>query len=292
MHKKASTQFVGRAEQRPPSADVEKQQLGPCPADVITPDRHMASLQCLFGLPESQLRGYQGARAYCRYLETCFEPLLADEYASVWSAIGEQRPKSAAGCWLLFDTLCSAIRMLSVDSSIEDVWAVLCPPTPVGSPMAAPNMHARDPCFIAVFSVLCWASMTLQPRLCWTDFKDRPSFMVQRRLSNSDGLRMESVKRPIPALFRQFRRTMPITRWQHTIGESKTDTPTALEVSCLNYASLKVMAKINLVWVNDLTCHLEFDAPNRQLSIFRFPSFCALSAMSSSKTPSVPVLER
>lgn len=71
---------------------------------------------------------------------------------------------------------------------------------------------------------------------------------------------------------------MPIGDEPHYKEES-----TALYVSSLNYASLKTISKVKLVWVNSLTNHLDFNATSRQLSIFRFPSYCAISTLESHK---------
>jgi hypothetical protein len=114
--------------------------------------------------------------------------------------------------------------------------------------------------------------------------------MVHPRGLDRDSQRVESSSpRPIQAVFRQFHRAMSTSRWRSPIGEDNPTVPVALEVSCLNYASLKDIAKIDLVWVSTLTSHLDFDATKRQLCLFRFPTFCALNAMSD-RSP-VPVLE-
>jgi hypothetical protein len=339
-------------------------------------NRYTASLQALFGLPEDVLGQYPTAGAFCRYVETCFEPLLSEEYASVWESLAascqiaitttttttaptpleqRQQPRKVAECWPLFEAVCSTLRSLKDESSVEDVLIALCPPQPpaagasgsnhdkngrnnsdsdinivsinsnmdgklVGTTSSLPrsmqrssSSSSRNAHLVAIFSVLCWATMTLPPKLHWkADFNGAaPSLMVDRPPFQQEGLRMESVKRPIPALFRQFHRTMATTRWKHPIGEinannssnksnstmgssSSTTTwasATALEVSCLNYASLKDIAKIRLIWSNDLTSHLDFDAKKRELSIFRFPTFCMLNALAEEQAPAVPVLE-
>ncbi|OTA54815.1 hypothetical protein K449DRAFT_308912, partial [Hypoxylon sp. EC38] len=224
--------------------------------------------------------------SYCRFLETCFQPLLTADYDTVWNFIGiNQRPRSVIECWPLFNTVCTTIRTMDDGSSIEDVCTQLRSPTYGGDRL---DVHAQHLCFIAVFAVLCWATMTLQPKL---QFQGSPSFMVHLQAFNQDSLRIEWAKRPIPALFRHFYRSMPTSRWQHPIGEGKTDRSVTLEVSCLNYESLNEMAKISLVWVDNLTSHLAFDAMRRRLSVFRFPSFCALSTAADDEARSIPILE-
>ena len=249
--------------------------------------RHMVALGCLFGLTEAQLCKWPGAVAYCRYLEKCFQPLLANEYASVWTTVGSRKPQTTVECWPWFNAVASTMQKLKDDqSSIEEVWKRL---TPVESGSNTTTSVAQDPtpCFVALFSVLCWGTMTLQPRLSWTDFKDCPSLMVHQQQPDQPGLKMDFVRRPIPAIFRHFQRTMLTTRWRHPISESKTEVSTVLHVASLNYAALNTIGKIHLVWVDNLTSHLEFDAANRRLSIFKFPSFCALSTLADAKIPPV-----
>ncbi|KAF5000629.1 hypothetical protein FDECE_11166 [Fusarium decemcellulare] len=52
-----------------------------------------------------------------------------------------------------------------------------------------------------------------------------------------------------------------------------------LHESVLNYNSLQMFGKIRLQWVANKAAHLEFDPASRRLSLFRFPTVCALKAM-------------
>ncbi|KAK0610363.1 hypothetical protein B0T17DRAFT_110878 [Bombardia bombarda] len=268
-------------------------------------DAYTTILECWFGLSNQELRGwYPGARSVCCYLETCFLPLLSDEYAVVWHQLDRQRPRVAADCWRLFSDTCAAVRNSQDEStSIEDVWKRVCaqnmgplsPSTPSPSPSprrgGPPLSHkAFDACYISVFSILCWATMALQPKLSWSDFKEQPGLMVCPRGLDHDFQPIQSsVQRPIHAIFRQFCRAMSRSRWRRPIGEARTERPAALEVACLNFASLRDIAKINPLWVSDLASHLDFDATTRQLSVYRFPTFCALSCVGEEKGLSVPV---
>jgi hypothetical protein len=267
-----------------PTEDIEVQQPHKLRENGVIDSYQMASLRSLFGLPEGQLRRWPGAKAYCQYLEKCFQPLLANEYAFVWSVIGEPRPQIVAQCWPWFNTVSSAIRVTKKDSSVEEIWdslrsskSVINAPKPTDLEKAA--------CLVAIFSVLCWGTMTLQPRLNWTDFKASPSLMVQQQHPGQPGLKMDLVRRPIPAIFRNFQRITSTGRWRQPISGIKNEGSTALYASSLNYASLKVIGKIHLVWVDDLSSRLDFDSTNQCLSIFRFPSFCALSTLDDCRAP-------
>ena len=265
--------------------DEEKQQRPDWLEDNDTQRHRIAALECLFNLQKEQLHQWPGATAYCRSLEEAFQPLLTDEYSYLWTAIGKQRPKASAGCWQWFNAVCLTIRKLeNEDTSIEEVWD--------GIRASAPTDHASIPAalektagLVGVFSVLCWGTMTLQPRLRWVDFKPSPSLMVQEQRLDLQGLKMDIVRRPIPAIFRNFQRTMSTGRWRQPIGGSMNDNSTLLYVSTLNYASLKTIGKIRLNWVDNLSSHLDFNSRDRVLSIFRFPTFCALSTLEESRGP-------
>lgn len=49
--------------------------------------------------------------------------------------------------------------------------------------------------------------------------------------------------------------------------------------SNLNYFSLFTIGRVKLKWVDTITAHLAFDRITRTLSVFCFPSFCAVRAM-------------
>ncbi len=240
-------------------------------------------LRILFGLPEEQLREYPGTVAYCRYLETCFEPLLSEQYASMWSGIGKPIPQVAGECWGFVHAVCAFVPSMTNESSIEEVCSTFIHAE--GS-----RDTARELCSVAVFSVFCWATMALQPELHWSGLEGspgRPSLMVQQQSMDPKSVRIESVTRPLPAIFHQFRRAMITSRWRHRIGETGvSDQLAALELSCLNYSCLKAIAKIRLVWVEDMASHLDFDAAERTLSVFRFPTFCVLSILRQPKKKS------
>ncbi|KAI9684530.1 MAG: hypothetical protein M1822_005618 [Bathelium mastoideum] len=253
---------------------------------------YMMGLQCLFALTEDQLRVFPGAIAYCEYLERCFQPLLADEFAFLWAALGEERPYKSVQCWPWFSAVCNAVWKLKYeDSSIEDVWECL-KLFPNYRNAVKPSERQLHACHVAIFSVLCWATMTLQPRLSWVNLNSgSPCLMVHQQGSDQPGLKMDSVRRPIHAVFRQFHCTMLTNRWKHPVNESTTHGSTVLHVTSLNFASLSTIGKIRLQWVDNLTSHLDFDATNRCLSIFKFPSFCALNTLAAENSPPVPIFK-
>ena len=232
----------------------------------------MDYLQSLFGLSKDEIRQWPGISIYCRYLELCFQPLLSHDYSSLWKAIGKIPPGSQRDCWTwVTDAVVIMRAMEDADSSIEDIWNSLIKPRN----STKLDVQQKAACHLAVFAVLCWGTMILQPRLDSISLSGTPTLMVLEQGSGESGLNIHSVRRPMPALFRHFGRIISTTG-HHTA---------TLHVASLNYASLKMIGKVSLVWTNSLSKHLDFDAANRRLPIFKFPSFCALSTYNRQATP-------
>ncbi len=270
------------------TAEIEMQQPSQTPESSLVHGHRIRAAHFLIGLSAEHLRRWPGALAYFRHLEGCFESLLADEYAFAWTVIGIQRPETTAECWPWFNAVCSTAHSLKTDDiSIEEIWDHV-RSSQCGHNGTIPTLAEQTACRIAIFSVLCWGTMTLRPRLNWADFKSSPSLMVYQQQPDQPGLKMDIVRRPIPAVFRCFQpRVMPTSRWRLPIGESHARGSTTLHVSSLNYACLKMIGKIRLVWVDNLSSHLDFDFATRRLSIFKFPSFCALCTLEQSSEPPV-----
>lgn len=57
--------------------------------------------------------------------------------------------------------------------------------------------------------------------------------------------------------------------------------------SNLNYFSLFTIGRIKLKWVDTITAHLAFDRITRTLSVFCFPSFCAVRVMGGTRNVKV-----
>lgn len=50
------------------------------------------------------------------------------------------------------------------------------------------------------------------------------------------------------------------------------------------FYTLTKLAEIEIVWVDEMCSHLEFDWRRKKLKVFRFPSFCALVAVGNMDT--------
>jgi hypothetical protein len=253
--------------------------IGYTPTESNISSRREA-LQRLFGHSAEKLQQVPDAIAWCKYLEECFKPLLKDEYAAMWTSMGLARPKATSECWTWFSTVVKAIvEVADAGASIEDVWQATILPCAAQSAVAhSITEKDKQACLVPVFAVLCWGSMTLSPRLLWPGCAAKPGLAVQH-LTTSPALKMEFVERPISAVFRHLHRPRVAGRWRPRIGFTTAVDCTVLYVASLNFASLKIVGKVRLKWVDDMNSHLDFDSASRMLSIFRHPSFCALITM-------------
>ncbi|KAH8742844.1 hypothetical protein F5882DRAFT_149033 [Hyaloscypha sp. PMI_1271] len=262
--------------------DIEMQKHTEHTAKSWAKDGRMAALQGLFGYSRETVEQVPSAMAWCRYLEDRFQPFVDEEYACIWKAIGLPRPKTTADCWPFFEVVASSvIGMNDAGTSIEDIWDAVESSRQVVQPTRT-SPSEKSTCLIAVFAILCWGSMMLQPKLVWANPAASPCLAVEQLQSDHQGLRMDFVQRPIPAIFRNIQRSKATNCWRRPIGVSN-GISTVLYVSTLNFSSLRTIGKIRLRWVDNISSHLEFDSRNRILSIFRFPSFCALTTLGETR---------
>ena len=214
---------------------------------------------------------WPGLRGYCQYLEGCFQPLLEDKYACVWMAIEVRRPLRPVECWPLFNALNEAIQPMGENTTIAKILDAM------KHSKSDPVDVDKTICLIATFSVLCWSSMTLQPMLLVPE-QSAPGLSA-RRDSHAEqfSLKLDTVHRPIVAAFRSSLRNHSSGPWRHPIRDTSLEQSSVLHVSTLEFQSLQDMGKIRIRWVDDLSSHLDFDSRKRNLAVFRFPSFCALT---------------
>ncbi|KAI0435544.1 hypothetical protein F4803DRAFT_545204 [Xylaria telfairii] len=72
-----------------------------------------------------------------------------------------------------------------------------------------------------------------------------------------------------------------------TIRQSAND---VLYEASLNYFSLNTISRVKLVWVDTTTAHLAFNRSTRTLSLFKYPSLCAVQTLSAESGTEVPVI--
>ena len=68
----------------------------------------------------------------------------------------------------------------------------------------------------------------------------------------------------------------PLPRQAKRLDSANSGEQEALRATNLSYYSLTRLADIEIIWVESIAEHLEFDRRLRKLKFFRFPSFCAL----------------
>lgn len=129
-----------------------------------------------------------------------------------------------------------------------------------------------------VFNAIGWISLLYVPdRTLGTN-----SFRVQITSKNSEikpSVTREQAQRPLDELFRSFGDVLPRSqRRMSGLAEQSSDHAGAkkLLVSCLNMATMKTLAGMEIVWVASPSAHLEFDPTIPSISIFRCPSLCKI----------------
>ena len=264
--------------------DVEFQRVYTARSMASTNEDHAirsAAMQQTFASSDV-LRAWPGVRGYCQYLERSFEPLLGDEFECIWTVAGVQRPKRLVDCWSWFNAVNNTIRSMEERNTITDVLDEM-KRSLVNTQLNSTISIDTNTCLIATFAVLCWSSMTLQPMLSVPD-SGTPALWA-RRLSplQQMSLKLDTARRPIVAAFRNFQRNQGDGRWRQPICDNTVGQSSVLHVSTLTFHSLQTIGKIRLNWVDELSSHLDFESRTRTLSVFRFPSFCALTATSESR---------
>ena len=133
-----------------------------------------------------------------------------------------------------------------------------------------------------VFAVIGWQTLLYQP-----DLRSCPP--SQLAIKNEMGLHqgysricikqdLSACKRSLPDFLLGFGVLLPPENFNLSEScDSNDDGPNTRSVSAvsLNAHLLTTIGDINVEWVDSLSCHLEFDAHNRKLFLFRYPTFCA-----------------
>lgn len=242
-------------------------------------DIRLQAIELLFGLGNTHAQQWPGIYFVCSRLENKFEILLRDDFDSIWRVLKRKRPTEALEGWHWCFAVLRAFQTLQVNESVsmENVYQHL-----IEGRSAEFSSSEKDCTLLAIFAVLCWTSMTLDPDLELD--QTNKSVGNNRHLSfRAKGIGKtdepgqiplsQTAKRPITKVFRGSR---------GTFGESgqgggaarPTDTDTLYE-SSVNFFSLYTIGRVRQVkWVEELTSHLAFDRQSRTLSVFCLPTFC------------------
>jgi hypothetical protein len=117
------------------------------------------------------------------------------------------------------------------------------------------------------FAIIGWLSMLYEPSRVITpgllsmSIPDQTADIVASR-------NVASVKRSLSTILSEFGHSLPII--------SPGDIIHPLHATSLSFRALSVFGKVRIIWSSDLCAHLQFNATNRTLVLFRLPSFCAM----------------
>ena len=84
-------------------------------------------------------------------------------------------------------------------------------------------------------------------------------------------------------LFAKFGRRLPVTC---SCDDSAEDMRKPITASNIYYSNLHGVGKLYIKWVQDAGQHLDLDERNRTLSVFAYPSYCALVCLSDPESTS------
>jgi len=84
----------------------------------------------------------------------------------------------------------------------------------------------------------------------------------------------EDMDMPISSMLSLFGQLIPdLTRLRK---QRDSATPEVISPSLVSYRTLWKVCHIDIVWVDTMGLHLDFDSTTKKLKIFRFPTFCRL----------------
>ena len=130
-----------------------------------------------------------------------------------------------------------------------------------------------------IFNLIGWLSLLYIParRIRSNDLK----IVIQSDKSAiRSNVATEMAARPLDELLRSFGDLLPrsiarLPSKSQSLAEESIPA-TKFQVSHLNVATLRDIANMQIVWVDTISAHLEFDPTIPSLSLFKCPSFCKI----------------
>lgn len=268
------------------SQDLEKQvQIS---VQRVVQDKRIEFVQLLFGLGSEDLMQFPGIKAYCDYLEKeAFQALMSPSFGSIQALMPCSSSLQVGDCWGWCIAVLQVLRSAHPETSIHDILRHLEEQSKL-SQHDFDKRRDKSSLYLAIFGALCWASMMVRPRLVFEDGVGPyltcllPDGVKQPKHPQSQRL-ADRCMRPVVTTFRSFKQLhWPERSDEHTYGISReTDN---LYAASLSFYSLRYFGHVTIQWVDTITDHLRFNPANRRLSLFRFPSFCAILAVHSNET--------
>ncbi|KAI4279935.1 MAG: hypothetical protein L6R38_004855 [Xanthoria sp. 2 TBL-2021] len=130
-----------------------------------------------------------------------------------------------------------------------------------------------------IFCSLGWLSLLYIPAKRTRSMDLRITIQSTKSAIRSN-VAAEMAARPLDELLRSFGELLP-KKVGGTVsnGQTYAQEPTSsikFQVSHLNVATLQDIATMEIVWVDSLSAHLEFDPTIPSISLFKCPSFCKI----------------
>ena len=261
--------------------DLEKQSQDTI--QQVDYNKRLEFIQSLFGIKSEDLVYFPGVESYCDYLERdAFQPLMTPNFNLRGSLAACASSLQVSDGWDWCIAVLQAIRSEESDASIHDILCQL--EGEAGSPRSSSGQRQeKHRLYLANFGVFCWASLVVRPRLVVEDgvglnitclLPDR----AKPPKKPACGLRSDKYTRPVVTTFRSFK----LQHWGDQLGEHAQNVSgetESLYVTSLNIYSLRYFGHVTIQWVDTVSEHLRFNPANRRLSLFRFPTFCALLAV-------------
>lgn len=279
--------------------DDRTQPSGPSAPSPLGNERLAAyrrqAISLLFGLPSNYGQKWPGIEIFLQYLEEQFSVLIDQNYDVIWKILDRPVPGDPNLVWEWCLFVVTAFRGQENDSaSIEDVYRKSINRGQLaGRPLQESEVEDVQR---AIFAVLCWTSMAVRPSL-QRDPCGAPSTTPTRSTpwaENSDQtLSARSLRRPVLKVLPIFRQGFnehqrPSSFVPPNASNASTQLPHPSDIiyeSSINYFSLQNIGHVDLDWVDTITSHLRFNRQTRTLSLFRLPSLCLASVMSTEDAP-------
>jgi hypothetical protein len=246
-------------------------------------------------------------------METCFRDLLDTRFAFIWKLMGQEQPSDPVLVWAwCFFVLDAFKASKDPDPSIDKIGRKIL--ETARGPMARrgdrcePNYVEKTHMLQAIFAILCWTSATLKPiigddamhlsyKLTNPEFDEEGNVRLESVLFASNCSRIYSssqLRRPASLMFHTYRLqvTTNASRGEGIFTGLDLQPPgnnfeDMLYEPSLTFDSLHMIGRVGIKWVDTLTAHLSFNRHTRELSVYRYPSFCVAKILSKEKVEAI-----
>ncbi|KAJ5254130.1 hypothetical protein N7524_011310 [Penicillium chrysogenum] len=252
--------------------------------EKTTYNKRLGFIQSLFDVRSEVLANFPGIESYCDYLEhDAFRSLLDPAFGLIWELISRTNLEEITDCWDWSLAVLRVAQSEHPETSVHDIARRLEEQNGISKKNLGRDQD-KSYLYIAIFGVLCWSSLVVRPKLIFTeDVPPNLTCLLPDGLKSTKGSTAHRIgdrcRRPIMTTFRTFR----LQNWgdqsgERTEGGSRPRETDSLYEASLNMYSLRYFGHVTIQWVDTISEHLRFNPANRRLSLFRFPTFCALLA--------------